>query len=189
MTLVVERLNASLRRSAYVRTVFDRAREIDLPDWYLSAGVVAQTVWNDAFGLPAHHGIVDLDICYFSSDVDAAQEAACEQRVRQALAMSLKVDVKNQARVHLWYREKFGYEVPPALTMADAAARWPTTVSLGVRPDGAGLTVLAPFGLEDLFNLVVRPNKRQITKEIYERKVARWRPLWPKVTYVDWDDV
>jgi hypothetical protein len=31
----------------------------------------------------------------------------------------------------------------------------------------------APFGLDDLFGLVVRPNKRQITRAIYEAKVER----------------
>src|SRR4029077_1290893 len=45
-----------------------------------------------------------------------------------------------------------------------------------------------PFGLDDLFGLVVRPNKRQITRAIYEAKVDRWRPIWPRLTYLPWEE-
>ena len=46
----------------------------------------------------------------------------------------------------------------------------------------------APFGLDDLFGLVVRPNKRQITRAIYESKIDRWRSIWPGLTILPWDD-
>ena len=73
--------------------------------------------------------------------------------------------------------------------MADAAQTWPTTAtSIGVRPAGTSLLVQAPFGLDDLFGLIARPNKRQITRAIYEAKVARWRPLWPGLRYIEWEE-
>ncbi|MGV1990112.1 hypothetical protein ACQZ5N_26190, partial [Agrobacterium sp. 22-221-1] len=33
----------------------------------------------------------------------------------------------------------------------------------------------------------VRPNKKQITREIYETKVDRWIKLWPELAIVGWD--
>jgi hypothetical protein len=64
----------------------------------------------------------------------------------------------------------------------------PTTVtSIGVRRNGRGaLDVYAPFGLTDLFGSIVRPNKRQITRDIYERKLARWTRIWPHLQVIAW---
>jgi uncharacterized protein len=39
-----------------------------------------------------------------------------------------------------------------------------------------------------MLGLVVRPNRRQITRAIYEAKVDRWRSIWPDLTYLSWDD-
>lgn len=35
--------------------------------------------------------------------------------------------------------------------------------------------------------MTARPNKRQITAEIYDGKVARWRQHWPELTIIPWD--
>jgi hypothetical protein len=55
-----------------------------------------------------------------------------------------------------------------------------------VRYNGADFVVYAPFGLDDLFDLIVRPNKRLVTHEVYENKVTRWAAYWPKLTIVPW---
>jgi hypothetical protein len=98
--------------------------------------------------------------------------------------------VKNQARVHLWYRRKFGYGIAPYRSVEDAIATFPTTATaVGLRKVGIGYELCAPFGLTDLLGLVVRPNMRQITREIYEAKVERWRRIWPQLTFVPWGGV
>ena len=55
-------LRSILQRSPIVSTVADRWPEIGLPDGWLAAGCLAQTVWNDAFGLPATHGLSEIDL-------------------------------------------------------------------------------------------------------------------------------
>jgi hypothetical protein len=57
-----------------------------------------------------------------------------------------------------------------------------------VHPSPDGLLIAAPFGLSDLFDSIVRPNKALITRAIYEAKLARWRPLWSGLKIVDWED-
>ncbi len=66
---------------------------------------------------------------------------------------------------------------------------WPTTAtSVGVRSDGDySFRVYAPFGLDDLLAMIVRPNKTLIAEEIYAAKVDRWIKLWPKLTIVPWN--
>ncbi len=99
------------------------------------------------------------------------------------------MEVRNQARAHLWYEERFGYEITPYESVENAINTWPTTAtSIGIRPEpGAGFAIYAPCGLNDLLGMIVRPNKTQITKEIYYSKVERWVRVWPRLTVMSWD--
>jgi hypothetical protein len=102
-------------------------------------------------------------------------------------ALGVTVDVTNEARVHLWYEQRFGVPLEPYGSTEEAIATWPTTASsVGVRPAGSGLAVCAPFGLRDLFALVVRPNKTLVTEAIYTAKAARWQATWPRLTILGW---
>jgi hypothetical protein len=163
--------------------------DIALPDCWLAAGSVAQTVWNSAFGLSLDHGLKDVDLVYFDdTDLSDIGEARHEERIRHLFArLPAKVDVKNEARVHLWYAEKFGQPISPYVSTTDAITTFPTTATaIGIQPGASGLSIAAPYGLSDLFGLIVRPNKVQITRAIYEAKVARWRSFWPGLTVIDW---
>ncbi|MBL8893277.1 MAG: nucleotidyltransferase family protein [Rhizobiales bacterium] len=162
---------------------------IALPDCWLVAGALAQTAWNDAFRVAPRHGISDIDLVYFdATDLSESAEAHHSDRIqRLSYELPVRIGVKNEARVHLWYGGKFGYEIRPYVSTEDAIGSSPATATaLGVRPDAAGLSNCAPFGLRDLFNLVVRPNKRQIARAIYETKVRRWEDLWPRLTIMEW---
>ena len=92
--------------------------------------------------------------------------------------------------MHVWYEDRFGYAIETYSSGADAIATFPTTATaVEVRWIRGKLECCAPFGLDDLFGLVVRPNKRQITRDIYEAKVDRWRSIWPRLTYLSWEDI
>ena len=41
---------------------------------------------------------------------------------------------------------------------------------------------------DDLFALVVRPDRVQITSQIYQAKVARWVQCWPTLVVRSWED-
>ena len=182
-------LRPILARSPIVTTVVDRWSEIALPDCWLVAGCLAQTVWNDAFGQPAMHGISDIDLVYFDgNDLSQETEAGHATRVRALLAdLGLWIDVKNEARVHLWYAEKFGNVLAPYTSTEDAITTFPTTATaIGVQPRPDGLHVFAPYGLSDLLGMIVRPNKKQITQAIYDAKVKKWQARWPGLRIVAW---
>ncbi|HEV7307622.1 nucleotidyltransferase family protein [Ensifer sp.] len=163
---------------------------IALPEAWLAAGAVAQTVWNHAFGFPPMHGINDIDLVYFDgNDLSEDAEATHSARIRRVFAdVLVSIDVKNEARVHLWYAEKFGAPLDPYGSSEEAIATFPTTATaFGIRPSSKGLEVCAPFGLRDLLAPVVRANRKQITREIYERKTDRWRTVWPALRIESWD--
>jgi uncharacterized protein len=185
----VARLRAIVRRSPILATVLDRWADISLPDCWLVAGALAQTVWNEAFELPPTHGIQDVDLVYFDDDLSGDTEARHSARVRAPFSdLSVWIDVKNEARVHLWYATKFGRATHPYVSTEDAITTFPTTAtSIGLQPRSSQLHLFAPFGFTDLFGLVVRANKKQISQSIYEAKVMRWLAQWPRLHVVPWD--
>ncbi|MDD9987701.1 MAG: nucleotidyltransferase family protein [Spirochaetaceae bacterium] len=184
-------LLALLRGNAVLWECLERVAELDLPDWYLGAGCVTQTVWNAAHGKPPGEDIDDHDLVYFDAgDLGEEAEDAVVTGAQEAVTgLPIRLDVKNQARVHLWYWQRFGYGIEPYRSTEAAIRTWPTTATaVGVRLTGGDPVVFAPFGLADLFGLVVRANRVQVTPAIYQGKVARWRRFWPDLTVLPWDD-
>lgn len=185
----VDRLVDHLRGSSVLWECLERLAGLGLPRWYLGAGCVAQTVWNATHDKPPAADISDYDIVYFDAgDLTEAGENAVATRVKNAMAgLPVAVDVKNQARVHLWYRQRFGYDIVPYTSTEDAIETWPTTATaVGVRLAHGRPAVFAPYGLDDLLGLVVRPNRVQITPQIYRGKVSRWTRQWPRLTVLPW---
>jgi uncharacterized protein len=185
-------LEVALWQNKWLGEILERFEEVALPDSWLVAGCIAQTIWNLGYGQSAEFGLKDVDLIYFDEqDLSFEAEAGHERRVRDLFRhLPIKLDVKNEARVHLWYEDRFGCAIKPYLSSADAIATFPTTATaVGVRQIRGKLECCAPFGLDDLFGLVVRPNKRQITRAIYEAKVDRWRPIWPRLTFLPWEEM
>jgi hypothetical protein len=188
----VEYLQQALKQSALVGAALAAGRALCLPDWYLGAGAVAQTVWNLRHHFEPEYGINDVDLVYFdgadlSIDSEARTQDDVVRHLRNAFNLDVTVDVKNQARVHLWYADRFGRAIEAYRSTEEAIATWPTTASsVGVREDDEGLAVCAPFGLSDLLGMVVRPNKSIVTRAVYEKKTTRWTALWPQLRVIPW---
>lgn len=183
------RLTEGLLRNDVLAECLERVSSLALPDWYLGAGCISQTIWNIAHGNPPSAHILDYDLVYYDPDQSREKERVIEDKVRQILIdLPIEVDVKNQARVHRWYPDRFGYNIPPYGSMEEAIATWPTTAtSVGVRLTKGTFEVFAPFGTRDLLNQVVRANRVQVTREIFEMKAARWKATWPHLKVVPWE--
>jgi hypothetical protein len=184
-----DRLIEGLRHNDVLWECLHRLSAMQLPGWYLGAGCVAQTMWNIAHGTEPTAGIVDYDLAYFDADPSVERENEVAARVADLLQdLRVQPDVKNQARVHLWYEGRFGYPIRACASSEDAIAGWPTTATaIGVRSVDGILHVHAPFGTADLLNLVVRPNRAHITPNIYAGKVGRWIKRWPSLRILSWD--
>jgi hypothetical protein len=159
-------------------------------DEYLVAGCLYQTVWNVMTSRPPEAGILDYDLAYFdASDLSWEGEDAVIQAGRQAFAgLPAPVQIRNQARVHLWYEQKYGSPCPPHESTEAAIDTFEALVAcLGVRLEpGERWRVYAPHGLADVFNLVARPNPALAPRSVYEAKVSRWRRQWPALTVLPW---
>ncbi len=183
-------LKSALSRNEVLLEVLNRTATLELPDWYVVAGCLFQTVWNVVTGRQPTTGIRDYDVFYFDKhDVSWEAEDAVIQTAGKAFAgLPAEVEVRNEARVHLWYEQKFGVLCAPyASTEAAIDSFAATTCCLGVRlQPGGQWRVYAPHGLSDVFNLVVRPNPVLAPREVYEAKAVRWRQHWPELNVLSW---
>ena len=165
-------------------------RELALPQWRLVAGCLYQTVWNVLTERPRGTGINDYDVIYFDDrDLSWSAEDAIIRRVAAATEGGVgPVELRNQARVHLWFEERFGTLYPPLASADEAIARYASVAhAVGVRLEPEGrLDVLAPFGLDDIFAMVLRPNFALDNEASHTRKAARVKAIWPEVTVLPW---
>jgi hypothetical protein len=71
--------------------------------------------------------------------------------------------------------------VRAVLVRAPELAGRPPAGARRERASGGGQGVLA------LFALVVRPNRSQAPRHVYEAKAQRWREHWPELTVLPWE--
>jgi hypothetical protein len=184
-TELSDRLIAILRATPPLMQVLSVARHLDLPDWLVFSGAVYQPVLNHLTGRPLDFGIKDYDLAYFdASNLSYEAEDVVIHRVKATFDEPLRsmVEVRNQARVHLWFEAKFGEPYGPLSCTADALERFASaTFAVGVRlaPDDR-LYIVAPFGLANLFALRLRSNPRRKTVG-FDRAAADVRRRWPEV--------
>jgi uncharacterized protein len=172
--------------------VLHRAADLDLPGWYLTAGCLVQTVWNTMTGREPAAGIKDYDLFYFDgADLSWAAEDAVIGRGADVFAdLAAQVEIRNEARVHLWYQQRFGIPCPAYSSVEDAIDSFPaSTCCVGVRlsPVTGHWVVYAPHGLSDVFGMVIRPNMTGVApKEVYTSKATRWLREWPELRVIAW---
>ncbi len=165
-------------------TILSRLPEFDLPDAWLVSGCLFQTAWNLHTGRDPMFGIKDYDIFYFDRDTSWEKEDRVIHRVQRAFAdMGIALEPRNQARVHLWYAEKFGTAYPPLTKSTDGIDRFlMPCAQVGIGADGR--TVYAPSGFDDIEAMIVRPNRKaaNFQPERYREKAERWKTVWPELT-------
>jgi hypothetical protein len=151
---------------------------LGLPDSWLAAGAIRNLVWDELHGRAVSEP-ADVDVVYFdAADIDPAREAAAEARLTAAMPGPVW-EVRNQARMHL----KSGW--PPYRNAVDGIRHFPETpTAVGVRLRGSHIEVAAPHGLDDLFDMMVRPTSDDVrTTDPYRARMAakNWPARWPKL--------
>ena len=180
------RLEAVVRAAPRLMQVLRTARDLDLPDWLIMSGAIYQPVLNHLTGRAPEHGLKNYDLGYFDgSDVSYDAEDVVIREVAAAFdePLSRLVEVRNQARVHLWFEGKYGEAYAPLGSTAEALRRFVSPMfAVGVRltVDDA-LAIEAPFGLADLFAMRLRPNRERPVIASYERIAASAKARWPEI--------
>ncbi len=174
------------------KAALDRLPELSLTDCWLTGGAIFQTVWNVLDQRDPQSGIRDYDVFYFDV-TDTSYEAEDHAIGRARLlfdGLDAPIEVRNQARVHLWYQGHFGVPAEPFTSTHDAIDHFAsTTCCFGLTQTGSGdIAVYAPHGFTDLYDKRIRPNRILAPQSVYEAKAARWRHEWPTLLVEPWND-
>ena len=172
--------------------IVDELYTLALPDAWLVSGCLVQTVWNVKTGRDVDYGISDYDVFYFDPDTSwEAEDAVICNLAKRFATLGVTVEVRNQARVHLWYEQKHGLHYPPLRGSTEGIDRFLTrNTRIGIRRTEAGYDVYAPDGFDDAADLIVRPNPgANFSEANYAKKATRWKALWPEVTVLGVDAI
>src|SRR5258708_7096772 len=110
LTLMTENeFLAAVLRNPVNETIASELFRLALPDAWIVSGCLVQTAWNVLTARPVGYGISDYDIFYFDADISWQAEDAVIRKLQDRFATpGAAVEVRNQARVHLWYPQKHG---------------------------------------------------------------------------------
>jgi hypothetical protein len=149
-----------------------------LPQGAVGAGFLRAAVWDHLHDLSTPTALDDIDVLFFDpDDLSKDREASLETSLAKHLP-GPKWSVKNQARMHLKNGDA------PYRDLSDAIAHWlETAICLAARLDRAErLTIIAPWGLEDLMALRLRPTPSGLRRpDAYQARLQKknWQARWP----------
>ena len=157
--------------------ILDFIHSLCLPNYYIADGSVFQTIWNYLDRNPLNYGIKDIDVIYFNKD-DLSIETDikyCDLINKFCInnGYNYKIDVSNEARMHIWKKEMFYMNVEQYLNLEDAINYWIVTIhAIEITKDSDNLKIYAPYGLSDIYNRTIRQIKHKYnTKKMYVKKV------------------
>lgn len=168
-------------RNPVNRHILSAWQELDLPNAWLVAGCLFQTVWNLQSRQRPDFGIKDYDIFYFDAkDLSEEAEVRTQDKVNALLGdLGVTIEVANQARVHLWYPTYFGRPYAALASAEEGIGRFLVLETcVGIRPG----VCYAPFGLSGVYSGTLSPNPATPYPELFASKVAGYRARWPHLT-------
>lgn len=159
-------------------------QSLNLPYACIAAGYVRNFVWDQLHGYTKRTPLNDIDVIYFDkNNVSENFEKEIEAYLSEKTNCSIW-SVKNQARMHVNNGD------PPYHSISDAMSKWPETVTaVGMTKDEEGnIKVIAPYGVDDIFNMKVRRSPLFKNKEYVRKRVINknWKNIWPMIE-IEWD--
>ena len=97
------------------------------------------------------------------------------------------VRIYEQSWVHLWFQDRFGEPYEALASTDEALGRFVApTFAVGVRLEADdAISVAAPFGLEDVFAMTIRPNPNRPLAKGWVKTVENARARWPELTVIE----
>lgn len=167
-----------ISKDKWMMDILHIAEKLNLPDWVIGAGFVRNKVWDYLHGYnKTQVDTADIDLIYYDTNGNDQQ---ADKKLSEKLKKETGIEweVVNETYAHKWN------DLPPYKSTEDALSQWPETVTaIGVRLENGELKLIAPYGINDLVNLVIRPSPRfaDIDKVKERVKQKGWLEKWPKL--------
>lgn len=181
-----------LKQNTDLMIILDYISKLKLPNFYIAAGSIFQTIWNYYDDKPLNYGIKDIDIIYYdSNNISKKTEKQLENKIIshfQKINLNYEFDVHNEARMHLWKKENENKNIDQYKNSEDAINQWIATVhAIGITKENDEIKVYAPYGLSDIFSRTIRPIKHKAnSKDLYDKKAASWNQRFDNLTIIEW---
>lgn len=181
-----------LEQNIELMEMLDYISKLNLPNFYIAAGSVFQTIWNYYDGKDLNSEIKDIDVIYYNND-DLSVEKDLEyynmiNEYAKSKGFNYEIDVSNEARMHLWSKEHENKNIEQYKNSEDAISKWIATVhAIGITKENNTIKVYAPYGLSDIFSKTIRPIRHENnSKEKYDKKVSSWNKRFDGLTIIEW---
>ena len=187
-----EKTISILKKNTDLINVLDYIETLKLPNYYIAAGSVFQTIWNYYDKKDLNYNIKDIDVIYYdNTDLSVNRDIEYYNLINEFCknkGYKYEIDVSNEARMHLWKKEKFNIDVEPYKCSEDAIDKWIATVhAIGITKENGEIKIYAPYGLSDIYSKTIRPIKHKYnTKEIYDKKAASWNERFNNLNIIEW---
>ncbi|WP_373232227.1 nucleotidyltransferase family protein [Cohnella sp.] len=177
--MLVEELIMNMKTHEHLVRDLELVRQLNLPNWYIAAGYVRNHIWDKLHGYSTCTPLNDIDVIYYDkSNLSENYEKNLENWLNHMTNLSIW-SVKNQARMHIKNNDE------PYNSIDDAISRWPETVTaVGIRlEEDDRITIIAPYGVDDIYEMKVRRSPLFKDREYYQSRVTNknWKEIWPKL--------
>lgn len=169
----------SIKKDSSMMNILKIVRELNLPDCWIGAGFIRNKIWNTLHNIDTENIHRDIDVIFFDQEKTSIEyESLIKTKLIKA-DNSQNWEVINQARTHKWHsHSKYN-------NCEEAISHWiETATSIAIKVNEKDeIQIIAPHGLEDLKNLILRPVPSLINLSLFNkrRESKNWIHTWPRL--------
>lgn len=172
-----------IKNDEWMMNVLTEANKLNLPDWVIGAGFLRNKVWDYLHDIKRDVADThDIDLVYFDNiNINEEKDRKLSESMKDVLGLDW--EIVNQAYTHKWHNRDIPYK-----DTAEGLSEWvETPTCVGVTLVNGELKIIAPHGIDDLVNLIVRPtpSSKGDLGIFYSRiENKKWLEKWPKLRVI-----
>ncbi|WP_164995886.1 nucleotidyltransferase family protein [Miniphocaeibacter massiliensis] len=153
---------------------------LGLKEACLCAGAIRNNLWNIIDGKELEFD-TDIDVIFYDKEISYEKTCEIEDSLKENYP-KYNWELKNQVYMHIHSSSE------AFLNVEEAISKFPETcTAVGIIFEKDSYKWIAPYGLEDIFNKIVRPtpefrkNKRKMNIYINRVKNKKWEKKWKDI--------
>jgi len=171
-----------VRSDNWMMAVLQAADTLDFPDWMIGAGFIRNKVWDSLHNIKRRVADTsDIDLIYFDLN-NVSEDADRNLSIKMGGKLGLQWEIVNQAYTHKWHGHN------QYTHTAEGMSHWVETATcVAVTIKDNNPVIIAPHGIDDLVNLIVRPSpSRTQDLGLFKQRIQskEWLKKWPRLRVI-----
>lgn len=178
----IEEAISIFEKNETVTEILEIISEQRLPDAWFVAGSVYRNLWNIMCDYPIEFK-TDIDVAFYDPNMTYDESETLNKKIREAYPQ-FDWEIKNEFVMHI----RNGYEKKRYSSTEDAVSKFPeVATAIGLRRHHGNIEWLAPYGFNDLRNMIIRPTPTFVGSEDYfiRKRRKKLHDIYPKIKYKD----